>query len=47
MRFAFPVAVAALVLFAIPAVGVFAADLLGYGPELNARLESSFGLSGR
>lgn len=47
MRFAFPVAVAALVLFALPAVGVFAADLLGYGPDLNAWLEKSFGLSHR
>ena len=45
MRFAFPVAVAALVLFALPGVGVFAADLLGYGPALDAWLESRVGLS--
>jgi hypothetical protein len=47
MRFAFPVAVAVLVLFALPAVGVFAADLTGYGPALNSWLESRLGLSHR
>lgn len=47
MRFAFPVAVAALVLFALPGVGVFVADLLGYGPDLNAWLEARLGLSHR
>ena len=47
MRYGFPVAVAALVLFALPGVGVFAADLLGYGPTLNVWLESRVGLSHR
>lgn len=47
MRFAFPAAVAALVLFALPGVGVFVADVLGYGPALNARLEARLGLSHR
>lgn len=47
MRTAFPLAVAALVLFALPGVGVFAADLLGYGPDVNAWLESRVGVSHR
>jgi von Willebrand factor type A domain/Aerotolerance regulator N-terminal len=47
MRSLFPVAVAALVLFALPGVFVFAADLLGYGPDLNAWLEARLGLSHR
>ncbi|MCE9560954.1 MAG: VWA domain-containing protein [Planctomycetes bacterium] len=45
MRFAFPVAVAALVIVSIPAVGVLAADAFGYGPDLNAWLEDRGGLS--
>jgi hypothetical protein len=47
MRFGFPVAVAALVVFALPGVGIFVADLLGYGPALDAWLESRVGLSHR
>lgn len=45
MRFAFPVAVAALIVLSLPAVGVLAADLAGYGADLNAWLESRTGLS--
>ncbi len=45
MRFAFPVAVAALILVSIPAVGVLTADALGYGPDLNTWLEDHGGLS--
>src|SRR5947209_1476246 len=45
MRTLFPVAVALLVLFALPGAAVFAADLLGYGPALNEWLESRLGLS--
>ena len=47
MRTAFPLAVVALVLFALPGVGVFAADLLGYGPDVNAWLEARLGVSHR
>jgi hypothetical protein len=47
MRSLFPVAVALLVLFALPGAAVFAADLLGYGPDLNAWLEARFGVSHR
>jgi len=45
MRFAFPVAVAALIIVSIPALGVLAADALGYGPDLNTWLEERGGLS--
>ena len=45
MRFAFPVAVAALILLSLPAVGVLAADVFGYGPDLNTWLEERGGLS--
>ena len=45
MRAAFPVAVALLVLLALPGAAVFAADLLGYGPDLNGWLESRLGVS--
>ena len=47
MRSVFPIAVAVLVLFAVPGALVFAADLLGYGPELNAWLEARLGVSHR
>jgi hypothetical protein len=47
MRTLFPVAVALLVLFALPGAFVFAADLSGYGPDLNAWLESRLGVSHR
>jgi hypothetical protein len=47
MRTAFPLAVVALVLFALPGVGVFAADLLGYGPDVNRWLEDRLGVSHR
>ena len=45
MRFAFPVAVATLILLSIPALGVLAADAFGYGPDLNTWLENRGGLS--
>src|SRR5436305_7895061 len=47
MRSVFPVAVALLVLFALPGAFVFAADLFGYGSDLNAWLESRLGVSHR
>src|SRR4051794_10083793 len=47
MRTLFPVAVALLILFALPGAAVFAADLLGYGPALNGWLETRLGLSHR
>jgi hypothetical protein len=47
MRSLFPVAVAVLVLFALPGAVVFTADLLGYGPDLNAWLEARLGVSHR
>lgn len=47
MRTLFPLAVVLLVLFALPGVAVFAADLLGYGPDINTWLESQFGVSHR
>ena len=47
VRSLFPVAVALLVVFALPGAVVFAADLLGHGPELNSWLESRLGLSHR
>lgn len=46
-RSLFPVAVALLVLFALPGAFVFAADLLGYGPDLNSWLEARLGVSHR
>ena len=45
MRFAFPVAVAALIALSLPAVGVLFADGAGYGPDLNTWLETRGGLS--
>ncbi|WP_439620238.1 VWA domain-containing protein [Gemmata sp.] len=45
MRFAFPVAVAALIALSLPAVGVLTADAAGYGPDLNTWLETRGGLS--
>jgi hypothetical protein len=47
MRSLFPVAVALLVLFALPGAFVFAADLLGYGVDLNTWLETRLGVSHR
>lgn len=45
MRFAFPIAVTTLLLLSLPAIGILLADLLGYGPDLNTRLESTAGVS--
>ncbi|MFO0822129.1 MAG: VWA domain-containing protein [Gemmataceae bacterium] len=45
MRVAFPIAVAALVLVSLPAIGVLLADMLGYGSDLNTWLEAHGGLS--
>ena len=47
MRTLFPVAVALLVLFALPGAFVFAADLLGYGLDVNSWLEARLGVSHR
>lgn len=47
MRTAFPILVVALVLFAIPGVVVFAADLIGYDRPVNEFLESKLGVSHR
>ncbi|OWK43382.1 vWA domain-containing protein [Fimbriiglobus ruber] len=47
MRSLFPIAVVLLVLFALPGVAVFTADLLGYGQDVNAWLESRAGVSHR
>ncbi len=47
MRTLFPAAVALLVLFAAPGVGLFAADVLGYGTDANAWLEGRLGVSHR
>lgn len=47
MRTLFPIGVVLLVLLAIPGVVVFAADLLGYGNEINTWLESHAGVSHR
>ncbi|MBA4188831.1 MAG: hypothetical protein C0467_12605 [Planctomycetaceae bacterium] len=45
MRFAFPVAVAILILLSLPAIGVLVIDSFGYGPGLNTWLQSFSGLS--
>ena len=42
MRTLFPIGVVLLVLLALPGAAVFAGDLLGYGPDLNAWLEARF-----
>lgn len=47
MRTAFPILVVLLVLFAIPGVVVFAADLLGYDRPVNEFLEARLGVSHR
>jgi len=47
MRTAFLVGVVALILFALPGVGVFTADLLGRGAAVNGWLESRFDISHR
>ncbi|MFO0850573.1 MAG: BatA and WFA domain-containing protein [Gemmataceae bacterium] len=47
MRTLFPLGVVALVLLALPGVAVFAADLAGYGPDVNAWLESRLAVSHR
>lgn len=47
MRTLFPLAVAFLVLFALPGAIAFAADVLGYGTEINAWLEGRLGISHR
>ena len=47
MRTLFPLAVVLLVLFALPGVAVFSADLLGYGPDVNTWLEGRLGVSHR
>lgn len=45
MRTFFPIAVALLVLLALPGAIAFAADFFGYGAELNTWLEARFGIS--
>lgn len=47
MRTLFPILVVLLVLFALPGVAVFAADLAGYGAEMNTWLEGQLGVSHR
>jgi hypothetical protein len=47
MRTLFPIGVILLILLALPGLFVFAADLLGYGAELNAWLESRYNVSHR
>ncbi len=47
LRTLFIAGVVCLVLLALPGVGVLAADLLGYGPDLNAWLERAAGVSHR
>ena len=47
MRTWLPIGVVLLVLLAIPGVVVFAADLLGYGPGVNAWLQNQFSISHR
>lgn len=47
MRTLFPIAVVLLVLFALPGIAVFSADLLGYGPDVNTWLEGRLGVSHR
>lgn len=47
MRSFFIFGVLALTLLALPSVYVFGADLLGYGPDVNAWLESNLGISHR
>lgn len=47
MRTAFLVGVIALIVFALPGVGVFTADLFGYGPAVNGWLESRLSISHR
>src|SRR5258708_4482445 len=44
-RYWFPIAVAVLVVLSLPALIAFAADLLGYGGEMNAWLEGRTGLT--
>lgn len=47
MRTLFPIAVVLLILFALPGVAVFAADLLGYERDANGWLEERLGISHR
>ncbi len=47
MRTLFPIAVVLLVLLALPALAVFAADLLGLGADVNSWLEARLGVSHR
>jgi hypothetical protein len=47
MRTLFLAGVVALIVFALPGVVAFAADLLGYGADLNAWAESHLGISHR
>ena len=47
MRSLFPLGVIALILFALPGAVAFAADLLGYGPDLNLWAETHLGISHR
>jgi hypothetical protein len=47
MRTLFPIAVVLLVLFALPGIVVFAADLAGYGGYINQELEKILGVSHR
>lgn len=43
----FPIAVVLLIVFALPGVAIFAADLLGYQQSINAWMESRFSISHR
>jgi von Willebrand factor type A domain/Aerotolerance regulator N-terminal len=45
LRFWFPIALAGLVLLALPAIALFGLELFGYGGEANAWLEGKVGLS--
>lgn len=47
MRTIFPVLVVVLIVFALPGVAVFAADLMGFEPEVNGWLEARLSVSHR
>ena len=47
MRSLFTIAIVGLIVFALPGVAIFAADLAGYEVEVNGWLESRFGEIGR
>src|SRR5262249_62023134 len=45
LRFWFPIALAGLVVLALPAIALFGLELFGYGGEANSWLEDKVGLS--